>query len=276
MTELMQQAKRALGWVRASRPVRAVRDALRWQEFRVAENRNLFWGVFPTFADAERFAPATKPLGYDNPDSAAMYRSLLTRVEPNEYAVLHWLRAAVRPGSTVFDFGGHVGVKYYALRTLEGLPPDLRWMVYDVPAVLEAGRRLATRRGATELTFTERFEDASGVDAFLALGALQYVEIPLAARLAQLEALPRTVIISSTPMVEGPRYVTLQNIGTAFCPYLIEDARAFIAAMEGLGYVLLQRWTNPEKHCDILDQPAKSVDGYTAMTFELRPGSRAR
>jgi putative methyltransferase (TIGR04325 family) len=271
----ISKARNSLQWLRSTSAVRAARNALLWREFCTAEDCNIFWGVHATFAEAAAKAPPTKPLGYDNPEPAAMYRNFLNRVGPNEYAVLHWVRRALPSGGRVFDFGGHVGVKYYALRTVDGLPAQLDWTVYDVAAVVQAGRKLAERRGVSDLHFTERFEDASGVDVFLALGSLQYVEPSLAEHLQRLDALPRMVLVSSTPMVDGPRYVTLQNIGTAFCPYLIEDRGALVAGMDQLGYALCHSWTNPEKECVIMDQPEKSVHGYTSLHFELRSSKEA-
>ena len=50
---------------------------------------------------------------------------------------------------------------------------------------------------------------------------------------------------------------------------LIEDSAGLIAGMNTLGYKLKHRWTNPEKQCNILDQPDRSVDGYTSFQFEL-------
>lgn len=245
--------------------LRSAHRAWRWRRF--LEEPNSCWGTYGSFAEAEASAPPTKPLGYDNDAAAGMYRGLLEQVGPKDYAVAFWLQRRLRPGDRVFDFGGHVGVKYYALRTVMDLPEGVSWVVFDLPAEVEQGRKLARERGAPGLTFTERFADASGADVFLALGSLQYVETPLPNRLAILDVLPRYVIVSSTPMADGRRYVTLQNIGIAFCPYLIEDRAALVRGMEGHGYRLVHSWENPEKSCPILDQPASSVWGYTSMHF---------
>jgi putative methyltransferase (TIGR04325 family) len=239
-------------------------------EFNTASDRNIHWGVYATFAEAVAAAPPTKPIGFDHEAPAKMYRNLMDRVEPKDYAVLHWLERALPPRGRVFDFGGHVGVKFYAFRTIGAVPAPVAWTVYDVPAVVRAGRELAHQRGQTELTFTETFEDASGADVFLALGSLQFVEPPLAEWMQRLAVPPRTVIVSSMPMVEGPRYVTLQNNGAAFCPYLIEDAPALIGGMERIGYALRHRWKNLEKRCLIADQPERSVEEYTSLHFERR------
>jgi len=242
--------------------------AWKWRRFKHAEHCNLFWGVLASFSEATALAPKTKPLGYDHPEAAEMYRQLLTRAEPSDYAVLYWLEKLAKPGDRVFDFGGHVGVRFYVLSGIAEFVRALRWVVYDVPAVVRAGRQLAEERKVEGLSFTEDTQLASGADVYLAMGALQYVEPPLHERLKELKQLPRVVIISTAPMVQGPRFVTLQNIGTAFCPYLIESRPDLERGMSALGYRILAEWMNPEKSCPIMNQLDSGVYGYTSLVFE--------
>ena len=245
-----------------------VRAAWRsWLKHRFLNESGACFGVFRSFEEALAAAPQNRPLGYDHPAAAGMYRRFMERPQPNDYAVGFWLHRNLKPGSVVFDFGGHVGVKYYALQHVMPMPDGLRWIVYDVPAVLAAGRQLAEERGAGRLEFTESLERASGADVFLALGSLQYVETPLPALLSRLDVLPSTVTVSSTPMSDHPRYVTLQNIGTAVCPYLVENRRELQEGLERIGYRLVHAWTNPDKRCSVLDRPDRSVAGYTSLHF---------
>jgi putative methyltransferase (TIGR04325 family) len=229
----------------------------------------LHWGVYSSFAEANAAVPPNKPIGYDNEPAAGLYRWKSDYMDPSEYAVLYWLERALAPGGKVFDFGGHVGVKYYAFRSIGALQGPLRWMVYDVPAVVRAGRELARERDEKNIMFTEDFNDASGANVFLALGSSQYFEEPFYAYIARLSSLPKVVILSKAPMVEGVRYVTIQSIGVAFCPYLIEDSRDLIAGMERIGYRLCNRWENREKACHILNRPDRSVHRYTSLHFAL-------
>lgn len=247
--------------------MRQLERALRWRQF--LELPNSCWGVYRTFAEAQAQAPAGVPIGYDNPEAAAMYRHLLETVEPKDYAVAFWLQVHLRPGARVFDFGGHVGVKYYAIRTVLDFPPDVSWTVLDVPTVIEQGRILAKERPSPGLSFTSNLADASGVDVFLASGSLQYVENPLPDMLATLGELPKCVIVSESPMVDGERFVTLQNVKSMYCPYLVESRSMLKVRMGDLGYRLARSWENPEKVCRILDQLDRSVWGYTCMRFVI-------
>ena len=227
------------------------------------------WGVFPTFKEAVAASPPARALGYDNQEAAGLYRELHASVEPNDYAVAFWLQRRLQPGHRVLDFGGHVGIKYYALQTVFPFPQGVTWIVCDLPALVTAGRRLAAERGANGLLFTETLAAVSGVDVFLALGSLQYLEVPLPQLLREMRALPRFVIVSSAPMSNSPRYFTLQNIGAAYCPYLIENRDTVVNGMQALGYELVRSWSNPEKRCGILGRRDRSVHGYSSMHFAL-------
>lgn len=268
MSRIASLVKQSLRRVAGTAPVRVVRDGIRWRSFRSSQNG--FWGIYESFKDAEADVPAGRRIGYDNDAAADLYRWKLDFMEPSDYAVLYWLERALTPGARVFDFGGHVGLKYYSFRSVGALQDPLTWTVYDVPAVVRAGRVLAREKGVDALAFTETVDDASGADVWLALGSAQFVEAPIYSYLERLSRRPREVIISKSPMVEGPRYVTLHTTGAMFCPYLIENVGDVIANMERIGYRLLHRWKNDEKWCQILNRPDKSLYHYTSLHFALR------
>ena len=54
---------------------------------------------------------------------------LLEQVNPRDYPLLFWFSELFREGATsVFDFGGHIGVKYYAFQRYLPYPDNLRWV----------------------------------------------------------------------------------------------------------------------------------------------------
>lgn len=236
--------------------------------FATATGANLFRGVFATFAEAARSAPATKPIGYNNPDAAAMYRDRVARVYPGDYPVLFWLSRHLPEVGSVFDFGGHVGPSFYAYRKHLPFRSDLRWTVCDVPEVARAGEVLACERGESGLAFTTELAVGSGSDVFLANGSLQYLEPPLEALLRAMALPPRRLIVNLLPLCEGAGFVTLQNISSAFCPYKIQNRQAFIAGLRGSGYELVDEWQNAEKSCRIPFHDDRSLGFYTGMLFE--------
>jgi putative methyltransferase (TIGR04325 family) len=253
------------GWPVVGEALRRRYDAA----FAANRDDNLFRGVFATFEEAARSAPATLPLGYDNPASAAMYMDRTRKTYPTDYPVLFWMQKLLREGCTsVFDLGGHVGVSYYAYRRYLDYPATLQWRVHDVPAVMAQGRILASERDRDgRLGFCETFEEADGKQILTAQGSLQYLPETLAERLARLASPPPHLIINLTPLHESRSYFTLQSVGTAFCPYRITAIGEFLASFEALGYKLVDQWDNPDKGCDIPFHPAHSLDRYHGLYF---------
>jgi putative methyltransferase (TIGR04325 family) len=250
-----------------------VKQALAWRYrryFATQENTNLFYGVYPTFAAATADLPKTKPEGYDNEAPAAMYTERLNRVFLADYPLLFWLRAILPDVRRLYDFGGHVGIAFYAYQNYLTYPPELRWEVYDVPAVREAGRKLAASRRATQIAFSNHPSEADGADVFLASGSLQYVEAPgIGAMLAAMKQKPKHVLVNKTPLHDTEAFVTLQNIGTAFCPYRIFKRSEFMREVQDQGYDLVDAWPSSGS-CPIPQHPAHSVAEYSGAYFRLR------
>jgi putative methyltransferase (TIGR04325 family) len=229
-------------------------------------------GVFGSYAEAVEAAPKSLPLGYDNADAAAMYRERLSRIYPSDYAPMLWLQKALESDTKrIFDLDGHVGIAYYAYQRLVRYPPGIAWQVCDVPAVVLQGRELAAQREvAHSLTFTEHFIDGDGADILFTSGCLQYLEDSLAQRIAFWESRPKWVLVNLLPLHEQHAFWTVQNIGTAFCPYRIQQTQTFFDEMATLGYELLDKWENLEKRCEVKFAPAHSLDRYYGAAFRLK------
>jgi putative methyltransferase (TIGR04325 family) len=232
----------------------------------------MFRGVFASFADAERSAPTVKALGYDNSDSAKLYDDLTKRIAAYDYPVLHWMGRLFEGGATrVFDLGGHVGVAYYSYRRYLRYPENLEWKVYDLPAVVEEGRKRAKEQDSFgALKFTVDFRDASDTDVLFASGSLQYLPTRLGALLKTLSTLPSHIIVNQLPVHPHKSYFTLNSIGTAFCPYQIFAEGAFLDELTQAGYECRDRWENPGKRCEIPYPRGYSIDGYAGYYFQRR------
>lgn len=233
-------------------------------------NTNRFLGVFESFAEAEAAAPGKGLLGYDNAELASWYRERLDRVHSDDYPVLFWLERALTDARSVFDFGGHIGIHYFAFGTLLKWPENLRWTVCEVPAVVESGRRLSRERGnPPALDFTIRPEDADGVDLFLASGSLQYLPPGFLHDLLRgLTRRPRRLLINKQPLHAERAYITLQDTRVSFHPYRVDGRADWLAGLEALGYRVVDAWTNPEHDCRVILHPELNVPAYSGFYLE--------
>jgi putative methyltransferase (TIGR04325 family) len=239
------------------------------RRFENNRNEHLFRGVYRSMAEAAASAPDSRPLGYDNAASASMYRELIDSVAIADYPVLYWLRTLAGEVQSVFDFGGHIGVKYYSYTRFLGASFD--WTVCDVPAVAAAGKAIAEERSAgQQLHFVSEFEESDGVDLLLCSGSLQYIEEPLAVSLSRVARLPRHLLVNITAFGESPTFFTLNSIGTAFCPYKIQNLGEFTSALQLLGYVVIHQWIVPGKNNFIHLRPDKSYWDYRGLYLRLQ------
>jgi len=227
----------------------------------------LFRGVYGSFSEAIAAAPKNLPVGYDNAAAAAFLIQEDWKVLPSDYPVLFWLARALPGSNSVFDLGGYVGISYYSYKKYLDYPERLQWRIYDVPAVIQAGEELAARNRCSDLCFTNRFEEAGRADILLACGSLQFVETPLAEKLAALGQKPKHIVINKLPLHSGKTFVTLQNMGPAVCPYYIFNDEEFIRSIRDLGYALVDRWENPEFGARIPFHPENSVERFSGLYF---------
>lgn len=225
-----------------------------------------FRGVYPTFAEAERAVPKTRPLGYDHAALAGMYRQRMNKACESDYGPLFWLRPLIGPDRVVFDFGGHVGVSYHGWRSYLDYPASLRWIVHDLPAITTVGEALAREREAQQLSFTNDVRDAAGASVFLALGSLQYVDESLPSLLQRIGHFPEHLIINKLPLHDGESFVTVQATGHAFHAYRIFNRREFVAGVTALGYRLVDDWVNRETSCFIPFSP-HDIEAYSGCYF---------
>ncbi|MBW0145917.1 methyltransferase, TIGR04325 family [Marinobacter arenosus] len=244
------------------------------KEFASATNVNWFKGVYPDFASAIADAPASKPLGYDNdaPASAEMYRFRMQAISPCDYPVAFWLNRLMEPNQKLLDFGGHVGVLYYALNKYLTFPEPFEWQIYDVPAVIREARKFASENSNSgHLSFIEDLAQAGANDWVLFSGSLQYVDEPLNSIIERLPYRPTYVLINMLPVHPRESYVTLQNISTAFCPYRIYGVGELFEDIQKLNGEVIDEWKNADKECVIPYHPDYSLDHYYGMLVRLKP-----
>lgn len=231
---------------------------------------NSYRGVYQSFAEASQAAPTTKPIGYDQPETATWWKDRLEKIESDDYPALFWIGRALQDSRSVFEVGGHVGIAYYGFSRYLDYPAGFHWEICDVPAIAQEGRRLAAERGHTNLTFVSSPAESPGADIFFASGSLQYIESPtLADMINGFTRKPKHIIVTKTPMWDGARFVTLQNIGCSYCPYVINNKGEFIASIEAHGYKLVDSWKKPRSF-SVAGRQGMDFDHFSGYYFALR------
>jgi putative methyltransferase (TIGR04325 family) len=234
--------------------------------------QNGCYGAFETFEGAAAAAPKSEALGYDAAQTSTWYRDLMERVHHDDYPLLYWFEKALLGSQCVVEIGGHVGVAYYAFATKLSYPEDLRWTIVDVPSVTAEGENLAKKRQQTQLLFANDFTHAlAPMDILIASGSLQYVPGPmLPEKLRSMDVRPKHIMIHKTPVIERPKgYVTLQNIGTAWCPYRIFSYSELVQPLIDMGYELVDTWAKIRR-IEIPRRPDLRVEHYSGYYLRDR------
>jgi putative methyltransferase (TIGR04325 family) len=247
-----------------------LRKAMYERKFATHSNVHYFRGVFNSFEDAYKSAPKTKPKGYDNTAAAKMYKERTERFYSTDYPVLFWLSKILGETHKVFDFGGHIGIHFYSYQKVLDFKHIEKWTVCDVEAVCEEGRDFAASKKVQDrLNFVTDIASCEGYDLFLAKGSLQYLEWELHDKLANLNKKPKYLIINTTPLHPKHKTITLNSIGTSFCPYHLRVEKDFFDGLKSLGYAVLDSWKNEEKSCNIAFEPERSLSYYTGAILQL-------
>lgn len=200
-----------------------------------------FRGAFVSFDEAVAYVRPGMLAGYDHDSVTSVSRELMQQVPLWDYPILYWLRRLAPETARVVDAGGHIGVKYRGFAPYLELD-RLDWIVYDLPALVKAGRAQARPQDRT-LSFVERLEDAPAADVLLASGLLPYLKEPLVDLVRRMRAPPRHILLNKVVTRDGPTVVTLENFGVAEVPYQIRNVGEVPAALETLGYDIVDRWT---------------------------------
>ena len=98
---------------------------------------------YPTF-EARSAAPHSKLTDYDDSGYGDVANHKF--IHASDYPVLYWLLQLIPSCSSLADFGGNVGMAYYSFRKYLHLPEEFRWIVYDLPQIIEAEKMVRESR----------------------------------------------------------------------------------------------------------------------------------
>lgn len=205
-----------------------------------------FSGAYASYQEAVASVRKDLLVGYDNDAVTEVAFDQMCRIALWDWPVLYWLKR-LEPISCVLDVGGHMGTKFRAFQNHLALrEAGTRWIVYDVPAMVRAGRERAKRDGLTDLSFIDSLSEAPAADVLLASGLLQYLDVPFDELIGRLITRPRYLILNKVATREGASVFTLENFGCAKVPYMIRNRREFLSSLDALGYDVVDEWRIPE------------------------------
>jgi len=202
-------------------------------------------GAYGSYEEAMAHTRRNKLAGYDNDAVAEISFDAMCQLALSDYPVLFWLRRLASQTRRLLDAGGHMGTKYRAFRNHLDLDTGLEWIIYDVPAVVRAGRERALADGLSALTFVDELEQVGDIDVMLASGLLQYIDRPFPDFMRQLPQLPKHLILNKVATRNGSTVVSLENFGVADVPYQMRCHHGFLVELDGLGYEVIDSWKNP-------------------------------
>lgn len=215
-----------------------------------------FQGAFSSREAAVSSVPFNTLCGYNHDPVATVSFDAMCQIAPWDYPVMFWLERLLQESCHVLDAGGHMGTKYRAFRQLLRLDErKVDWVIFDLPAIVDAGRKRALEEGLSNLQFIDSLSDVTRADIMIVSGLLQYLDIPFADLLKQLSSLPKHIIINKVALREGKTIFTLENFGVARVPYQIRNRQTFLIEIEEIGYDIKDEWQIPSLSHTISTHP---------------------
>jgi putative methyltransferase (TIGR04325 family) len=226
-------------------------------------------GLYSNFEEGWAAARKLKRVGHEHPDAIKTHLDLSKDLRSSDYAALFWISRIASSELRVFDFGGNAGNLYYSYsRFLNGELRKLQWIVFDLPAIRQEGRRLAEERNASDLRFAESAAEARSSDILLVSGAFHYWEKSIAEFLRQFPTPPAHVILNRTPLHGSrPAFVTVQETSSYAVPCVVRNAGQLVEEFAAVGYRLMDRWPALELSLRMPLFPRYSVPHYSGLYF---------
>jgi len=225
-------------------------------------------GVFTTFEEGWSVARRAKPAGHEDLSEIKVHLEFSSALRPSDYAVLYWLLKIGAGDLRIFDFGGNIGNLYYSYSSHLNSAQSVRWTVFDIPNVLEEGKRIAEERGAHGLRFTSSLQVASDCNVLLVSGAFHYWEKGVQAFLNQFANPPEHVILNRTPVHDRKlSFVTVQRTKECAFPCIVRNSAELVADFNAKGYAMIDRWPALELSLRMPLFPQYTVPHYSGFYF---------
>jgi putative methyltransferase (TIGR04325 family) len=229
------------------------------------------FGVFTSFAEAWLAAKRTNPVAHEDPEEIKMQLRVSTSLRSSDYPVLYWLWKIGAEDLRIFDYGGNVGNLYYSYQPYLRQRRLVEWTVFDIPPVVEEGKRIAAKRHASGLTFVHTAADVSRRHVLLISGAFHYWEGSIREFIRQFAEAPEHVIVNRSPIHETlESFITVQRTPTCAFPCIVRNADDLISDFAAAGYVMEDHWRALELALTLPLFPDRSVAYYSGFYFRLQ------
>lgn len=223
--------------------------------------------LFDNVEHAWAGARAINPLGHEDPWVIELHLELSKSLRASDYAVLFWILQISGGDVSIFDYSGNVGNLYYSFSPYLQNCRSVRWRVYDLPQVVQEGRRIAEARNAAGLTF-ESLPDAVGSqDILLVSGALHYWERSISEFLRQFAEQPKHILINRSPVHDTLSFITVQRTQKCAFPCVVRNTREMIEGFASEGYKLIDRWKAVELSLTMPFFPNHTIPCYSGFYF---------
>lgn len=190
------------------------------------------------------------------------------RVLDIDYPLLFWLSQIMQPSDRILELGGSIGQGFYSFEKYFPYPDNIRWVIAELPAAVDAGFQISKQRSETRLEFVDskQINTTDKADIFITAGTLQYMEPSAASIITTLKGLPAHVLIHNLPVHKTEKFWTLQYLEVCEVPYFINSLEGIVGEMETAGYQLIDTWKNP-RNVEIPYHLDKCIKGYFGFYF---------
>ena len=221
-------------------------------DFVIGKEFGHYRGRFSTREQAQNSLPAARRATYDDEALVSIGIESYSTIQPFDWPILVFCQKLMRENHlhALTDFGGHVGVKFYAFRDMLNLPDDFRWQIVDVPAMVREGRRRLPPE-VHSLCFFDQVEETEACDALLCSGTLQYVELSIEEVIDRLPQKPYMIFLNKVPVSSKQGFFTVETFVKSL-PCHIFGPDDLGRAREHLGYALVASWPIPNRDFVVL------------------------
>ena len=225
--------------------------------------------AYDTIEQAETDRVKFSWASHDHPDAVRIHLDLAAKARPSDYPVLFHLQRLLNEGSSILDLGGNAGNLFYSYSTFLNFSKSLRWIVYDLPAVVARGRAIASAKKETRLHFVDKLSDCPPADVLIISGALHYLKQLPPTLIDQLSSRPKHVFVNRSPISSRGLKAVIQEGGLYVTSARIISYDALLESMSRAGYVLIDEWSAPELSLQIPLCPQDSLASYHGCYFRL-------